>query len=137
MRAIQVNSYGGPETLSVAEVDAPQPGPGQLLVDVAACGVNYIDTYQRSGLYPVPLPLVPGLEGAGTVSAIGDGVTEFAVGDRVAWAAAPRSYAERTVVDADRAVPVPDGVADDVAAALLLQGMTAHYLATSTYPVQP
>ena len=137
MRAIQVNSYGGPETLEVAEIDAPQPGPGQLLVDVAASGVNYIDTYQRSGLYPVPLPLVPGLEGAGTVSAIGDGVTEFAVGDRVAWAAAPRSYAERAVVDADRAVPVPDGVADDVAAALLLQGMTAHYLATSTYPVQP
>jgi NADPH2:quinone reductase len=137
MRAIQVNSYGGPEALATADVDAPQPGPGQVLVDVAASGVNYIDTYQRSGLYPVPLPLIPGLEGAGTVSAVGEGVTEYAVGDRVAWAAAPRSYAERVVVEADRAVPVPDGVTDEAAAALLLQGMTAHYLSTSTYPVQP
>ena len=137
MRAIQVSSYGGPEALQVVDLDAPQPGPGQVLVDVAASGVNYIDTYQRSGVYPVPLPLVPGLEGAGTVAAVGDGVTDLAVGDRVAWAAAPASYAERVLVDAARAIPVPAGVGDDVAAAVPLQGMTAHYLATSTYPVQP
>jgi NADPH2:quinone reductase len=136
MRAIQVNSYGGPEALQVVDVDASQPGPGQVLVDVAASGVNYIDTYQRSGIYQVPLPLVLGLEGAGTVAAVGTGVTHIAIGDRVAWAAAQGSYAERVLVDAERAIPVPDGVPDDVAAAVPLQGMTAHYLAASTYPVQ-
>ncbi|HYW27972.1 MAG TPA: quinone oxidoreductase [Terriglobales bacterium] len=136
MRAIQVNSYGGPEALELVDVDASAPGPGQVLVDAAACGVNYIDTYQRSGIYQVPLPLVLGLEGAGTVAAVGEGVSELAVGDRVAWAAAQGSYAERVLVDAARAIPVPDGLPDDVAAAVPLQGMTAHYLATSTYPVQ-
>ena len=136
MRAIQVSSYGGPEALQLVDVDASRPGPGQVLVDVAACGVNYIDTYQRSGVYQVPLPLVLGLEGAGTVAAVGEGVTEVAVGDRVAWAAAQGSYAERVLVDAARAIPVPDGVSDELAAAVPLQGMTAHYLATSTYPVQ-
>jgi NADPH2:quinone reductase len=136
MRAIQVNSYGGPEALELVDVAASAPGPGQVLVDVAACGVNYIDTYQRSGIYQVPLPLVLGLEGAGTVAAVGEGAGGLAVGDRVAWAAAQGSYAERVLVDAARAIPVPDGVPDDVAAAVPLQGMTAHYLATSTYPVQ-
>jgi NADPH:quinone reductase len=136
MRAIQVNSYGGPEALQVVDVDASEPGAGQVLVDVAACGVNYIDTYQRSGIYQVPLPLVLGLEGAGTIAAVGAGVTDLAVGDRVAWAAAQGSYAERVLVDAARAIPVPDGVSDEVAGAVPLQGMTAHYLATSTYPVQ-
>jgi NADPH2:quinone reductase len=136
MRAIQVNSYGGPEALQLVDVDTPQPGPGQVLVDVAASGVNYIDTYQRSGIYQVPLPLVLGLEGAGTVAAVGSGVTDLAVGDRVAWAAAQGSYAERALVAAAQAVPVPDGVSDEVAAAVPLQGMTAHYLASSTYPVQ-
>jgi len=136
MRAIQVNSYGGPEALQLVDVDASQPGPGQVLVDVAACGVNYIDTYQRSGIYQVPLPLVLGLEGAGTITAAGAGVTDLAVGDRVAWAAAQGSYAEHVHVDAARAIPVPAGVSDEVAAAVPLQGMTAHYLASSTYPVQ-
>ena len=137
MRAIQVQSYGGPEALRVVDIDPPRPGAGQVLVDVAASGVNYIDTYQRSGVYQVPLPLLPGLEGAGTVTAVGEGVTEPRVGDRVAWAAAPGSYAEQAVVPAAGAIPVPDGVSDELAAALPLQGMTAHYLCSSTYPVQP
>jgi len=137
MRAIQVDSYGGPDTLVAADVDAPRPGPGQVLVDVAASGVNYIDTYHRSGVYPIPLPLIPGQEGAGTVVAVGEGVSEPGVGARVAWAAAAGSYAEQVVVDAARTIPVPDGVGDDVAAALPLQGLTAHYLCTSTYAVQP
>jgi NADPH2:quinone reductase len=136
MRAIQVNSYGGPEALEVVDIDASQPGPGQVLVDVAASGVNYIDTYQRSGVYQVPLPCVLGLEGAGTVAAVGEGVTDLEAGDRVAWAAAQGSYAEQVLVQAAQAIPVPDGVPGDLAAAVPLQGMTAHYLATSTYPVQ-
>ena len=95
MRAIQVNTYGGPDALRLVDVDASQPGPGQVLVDVAASGVNYMDTYQRSGLYQVPLPLRLGVEGAGTVAAVGEGVTDLAAGDRVAWVAAQGSYAER------------------------------------------
>jgi NADPH:quinone reductase len=136
MRAIQVQQHGGPEVLQVADVPSPLPGPGQVLVDVAASGVNFIDTYQRSGLYPTPTPFVPGLEGAGTVAAVGEGVTDFGVGDRVCWAAAPGSCAEQVVVDAARAIRVPDGVTDELAAAVPLQGITAHYLCTSTYPVQ-
>ena len=137
MRAIQVNSYGGPEALELCDVAAPQPGPGQVLVDVAACGVNYMDTYQRSGAYPAPLPLRLGVEGAGRVAALGEGVTDLAVGDRVAWVAAQGSYAQHVLVGAAQAIPVRDGVSDEVAAAVPLQGLTAHYLATSTYPVQP
>jgi NADPH2:quinone reductase len=136
MRAIRVERYGGPEVLQAVDVDARQPGPGQVLVDVAASGVNYVDTYQRSGLYQVSLPFVPGAEGAGAVAAVGDGVSGLAVGDRVGWVAAPGSYAQQVVVDVDRAIRVPDGVSDEVAAAVLLQGLTAHYLSTSTYPVQ-
>ncbi|TMC06627.1 MAG: quinone oxidoreductase [Chloroflexi bacterium] len=136
MRAIQVNSYGGPEALELVDVAAPQPGPGQVLVDVAASGVNYMDTYQRSGMYPAPLPLRLGVEGAGRVVALGEGVTDLAVGDRVAWVAAQGSYAQHVLVGAAKAIPVPDGVSDEVAAAVPLQGLTAHYLATSTYPVQ-
>jgi NADPH2:quinone reductase len=137
MRAIQIQQHGGPEVLRIADVAPPQPGPGQVLVDVAASGVNYIDTYQRAGLYPIPVPFVPGMEGAGTVVAAGDGVSDLRAGDRVAWVAAPASYAEQVVVDAERAIPVPDGVSDEVAAAAPLQGITAHYLSMSTYPVQP
>ena len=137
MRAIQVNSYGGPEALELVDVAAPQPGPGQVLVDVAASGVNYMDTYQRSGMYPAPLPLRLGVEGAGRVAALGEGVADLAAGDRVAWVAAQGSYAQHVLVGAAQAIPVPDGVSDEVAAAVPLQGLTAHYLATSTYPVQP
>lgn len=137
MRAIQVAELGGPDVLTIAEVPAPTCGPTDLLVDVDAAGINYIDTYFRSGLYPRELPYVPGLEGSGTVAAVGVEVTGFAVGDRVAWADAPGSYAEQAVIPAAVAVPVPDGIDAAVAASALLQGMTAHYLLTSTYPAQP
>ncbi|HEU4676039.1 MAG TPA: quinone oxidoreductase [Motilibacteraceae bacterium] len=133
VRAVLVESNGGPEVLAVRDVEAPTPGTGQLLVQVAAAGVNYMDTYQREGVYQVPTPFVLGSEGAGRVLAVGEGVQDVAVGDRVAWSQAQGSYAEQVLVPAEKAVPVPDGVGDDVAAAVLLQGLTAHYLVTSTY----
>ncbi|EOM75807.1 quinone oxidoreductase [Rhodococcus rhodnii] len=137
MRAIQVTETGGPEALVSTETAEPVPGDDELLVAPAAIGVNYIDTYHRSGAYPRALPFVPGEEGAGVVIAAGSRVRDIEVGDRVAWASASGSYAERVVVPAAAAVAVPDGVADDVAASALLQGMTAHYLSHSTHPVAP
>ncbi len=137
MRAIQAREAGGPEVLELVELPDPTPGPGQVLVKVAAAGVNFIDTYRRAGIYPVPFPHVVGSEGAGEVVALGEGVPDVAVGDRVAWSDAPDSYAELVLVSAARLVPVPDGVDIEVAGAIPLQGMTAHYLVTSTYPVQP
>ncbi|PRY29708.1 NADPH2:quinone reductase [Umezawaea tangerina] len=134
-KAVLVRSTGGPEVLELTDVEPKEPGPGQLLVAVAAAGVNYIDTYHRSGLYPLELPLALGLEGAGTVTAVGPDVTGFAVGDRVAWHESPGSYAEQVLVAAEQAVPVPEGVDDETAAATMLQGLTAHYLVTSTYPI--
>jgi NADPH2:quinone reductase len=136
MRAVVVESVGGPEVLTAAEAADPTPGDGELLVRVAAAGVNYIDTYHRTGAYPMPTPFVPGLEGAGEVVAVGDGVSRFKVGDRVAWSAAIGSYAELAKVPEAGAVAVPDGVELEVAAGAMLQGMTAHYLTRSTYPVQ-
>ncbi|MBH0774848.1 quinone oxidoreductase family protein [Nocardia bovistercoris] len=133
MRAIQVSEHGGPEVLVLTEIPDPCPGPDQLLVDVEAIGVNYIDTYVRTGRYPTAVPYVPGSEGTGVVAAVGANVTEFSVGDRVAWAAATGGYAERVAVDAAVAVAVPDAVAAEVAASALLQGMTAHYLLESVY----
>jgi NADPH2:quinone reductase len=137
MRAIVVRRTGGPEVLEAAEVPDPQPGPGQLLVDVAAAGVNFMDIYQREGRppYTPALPYVPGAEGAGTVLTAGPDVTGFAVGDRVAWTGVPGSYASRAVVPAASALPVPDGVGLETAGAVLLQGMTAHYLSHDTFPV--
>ena len=137
MRVIQVEQQGGPEVLTVAEQPAPQPGPGQIVAEIAAAGVNYMDIYQREGVggYGRPLPFVTGGEGAGTIIAIGADVTGLAVGDRVAWVG-PGSYAEQVVLPADRVVPVPDGISTELAAAAILQGMTAHYLANSTYPVR-
>ncbi len=135
MRAIRVEERGGPEVLRLAEVDQPEPGEGQLLVEVTAAGVNFIDTYQRSGIYQVPLPFTPGSEGAGTVTAVGAGVTGISPGDRVAWATSLGSYAEQTVVPTDQAVRVPDGVDTATAAASMLQGMTTHYLVRSTFPI--
>jgi NADPH:quinone reductase len=137
MRVIEVASRGGPEVLALAERPDPQPGPGQVVAKVAAAGVNYMDIYQREGVggYRPELPFVTGGEGAGTVLAVGEGVTGLGVGDRVAWWA-PGSYAEQVVLPASRVVPVPDGIRTEVAAAALLQGMTAHYLVTSTYPVR-
>src|SRR5580700_11709175 len=138
MRVIKVEQRGGPEVLILAEHPDPQPGPGQIVVEVAAAGVNYMDIYQREGVggYRPPLPFVTGGEGAGTVIAVGAGVTGLAVGDRVAWVG-PGSYAEQVLLPADRVVPVPDGISTELAAAAILQGMTAHYLVTSTYPVRP
>ena len=115
----------------------PEPGPGELLVEVAAAGVNFIDTYHRSGLYELPLPAVLGQEGAGTVLAIGDETEGFAAGDRVAWCGSGGSYAQRAVVRAAVAIPVPDDISIEVAAAVGLQGMTAHYLATDCPRLQP
>jgi NADPH2:quinone reductase len=135
MRAIVVTELGGPEVLVHAEHPDPEPGPGQVVVETAAAGVNFIDIYRRSGVYRQPLPYVPGHEGAGVVVAVGDGVTDVAVGDRVAWHDAPGSYAERVVVDAAATVPVPDGTDLVAAAAVMLQGMTAHYLCRSTFAV--
>jgi NADPH2:quinone reductase len=137
LRAVVVTRNGGPEVLELREERAPEAGPGQLVVDVEAAGVNYRDVYEREGSYGGSTPFVAGVEGAGAVAAIGDGVTDVTVGDRVAWTSAQGSYAEQVVVEAARAVPVPDGVSSEVAAAVLLQGITAQYLATGAYSVQP
>ena len=136
MRAVIAERHGGPDVLAVVQRDAPAPGPGQLLVDVAAAGVNFADIYRREGWTPYSgeVPYVPGTEGAGTVAAAGPGVDGPGVGDRVAWTGAA-SYAEQVIVPAGQAVPVPDDVDLEVAAAVLLQGMTAHYLSNDTYPV--
>ncbi len=136
MRVIQVTEHGGPEVLALNEAPTPHPGTGHIVVDVAAAGLNYIDTYQRSGSYPIDTPFVLGMEGAGTVREVGGGVHSISVGDRVAWKEGLGSYAESVAIEAAQAVPVPEGVTDELAAAVILQGITAHYLATSTYPVQ-
>lgn len=127
MQAVRISEHGGPEVLEVVEIPPPEPGRGQLLVNVAAVGVNYRDVYEREGSYGGDLPAIIGAEGAGSV---------VGTGDRVAWVAAPGSYAQQVVVDEERAVPVPEGVSDDLAAAALLQGITAHYLSSSTHDVQ-
>ncbi|MFD3744241.1 quinone oxidoreductase family protein [Nocardia sp. NPDC058633] len=137
MRAIQVSEHGGPEVLRYVEVPDPQAGPGQLLVETQGVGVNYIDIYFRTGQYPQATPYLPGSEGTGVVVAVGSDVTEFAVGDRVAWASAPGSYADLVAVDEAVAVKVPDDVEPTVAAAALLQGMTAHYLTESVFSPEP
>ena len=136
MRAIVVRRLGGPEVLGVEQVDEPAPGRGEAVVEVAAAGLNFIDTYHRSGLYPVELPFTPGLEAAGMVSAVGPGVDGLAEGDRVVFCTTIGAYAEKTAAPADRLVPVPDDISPDLAAAVMLQGLTAHYLATSTYPLE-
>src|ERR1700685_345022 len=138
MRVVQVDRRGGPEVLNVTEREAPRPGPGQVVVDVAAAGVNYMDIYQREGVggYRPDLPFVPGAEGAGTVSAGGECAAHLAVGEPVAWAGPGSSYAEQVALPANRVFPVPPGVSLQVAGAVILQGMTAHYLVTSTYPVR-
>lgn len=136
MRAIQAVRAGGSEVLQLIDLPDPVPSPHEVVVKSAAAGVNFIDTYRRSGTYPMPFPHVPGDEGAGVVTAVGQGVTDLAVGDRIAWADCPGSYAELVRVKADRALQVPDDMALDVAAALPLQGLTAHYLVTTTYPVK-
>jgi NADPH:quinone reductase len=134
--ALVVPRTGGSDVLTVQDREVPAPGPGQVRVTVAAAGINFIDIYQREGVYPKPLPFVIGGEGAGTVEAVGDGV-DLLVGDRVAWAEGPGSAAGAVLVDAAKVVHVPDGVDLEVAAAVMLQGITAHYLVNSTYVVRP
>lgn len=133
MWAVQIDEQGGPEVMRWRELPDPTPRAGEIVVELAAAGLNYIDTYQRSGLYSVPLPYTLGLEGAGTVVALGDGVASVAVGDRVAWATAPGSYAEQVALKADAAMVLPADVGLDTAAAVPLQGMTAHFLTTDTF----
>lgn len=138
MNAIRIDRNGGPEVLQLVDVPAPSPGPGDVLVRQAASGVNFIDTYLRTGLYKRDLPFIVGAEGAGVVEAVGDGVTDFKPGDRVAYAQSPNlgGYAQFNAVPARLLVAVPDGVDDRAAAAVMLQGMTAHYLANDTFPLQ-
>ena len=136
MQVVRIHQQGGPEVLRLEEVPTPEPGPGQARVRVAAAGVNFIDIYHRSGQYKVPLPFSIGREGAGTVEAVGPGVSDVGVGQRVAWAGVPGSYATHVLAPAAELVPVPDGVSDQHAAAAMLQGMTAHYLSHSSFPLE-
>lgn len=137
MRAVVVTRLGGPEVLEVRDEPPPVPGASELLVDVEAAGVNYRDVYERQGRYGNSPPFVAGVEGAGSVAALGEGIDGFSVGECVAWVSAQGSYAQQVVIGAARAVAVPDGVSSELAAAALLQGMTAQYLASSTYAVRP
>jgi NADPH2:quinone reductase len=136
MKAIQVRQLGGPEAMELAELPIPQPKPNEAVVRLSAAGVNFIDIYFREGRYKAPLPLVLGQEGAGEVTAVGSEVHDLRVGDRVAWVGAFGSYAEYSAVPANRLVKIPEGVSDQQAAAAMLQGMTAHYLSHSTYPLK-
>jgi NADPH2:quinone reductase len=136
MRAIQVTKHGGPGVLAVADLPVPKPKPNEVVVKVAAAGVNFVDTYYREGRYPGQPPFTLGQEAAGAVSELGSEVKTWKVGDRVAYVGALGSYAEYASVPADRLVRVPDGITDQQAAAAMLQGMTAHYLVHSTYPLQ-
>ena len=136
MRAVRLLAHGGPEVLSYTELPSPRPGPGQVLVSVEAAGVNFIDIYQRTGLYSVTLPAVLGQEAAGTVAALGDGDTGWREGDRVGFVVQLGAYADSVVVAADRLVPLPAKVSAQEAAAVLLQGMTVQYLTTSTFPLK-
>jgi NADPH2:quinone reductase len=136
MKAIQVKQPGGVEALELVDLPVPQPKPNQALVKIAAAGVNFIDVYQREGRYKVALPFIAGQEGAGAVTAVGAEVKTLQPGDRVAWAGVQGGYAEYAAVPADRLVKIPQGVSDREAAAAALQGMTAHYLVHSTFPLQ-
>lgn len=135
--AITIGRIGGPEVMEFAEHPEPSHSDAQVVIDVTAAGVNFIDTYHRTGLYPMEMPFTPGLEGAGTISSAGASVSDFAVGDRVAWTGSIGSYATTMVADPDRLVQVPDGVDLKTAAAAMLQGLTAHYLATDTFELGP
>ena len=136
MRAVRIHAHGGTEALTVERVAVPRPGKGEALVRVETAGVNFIDVYKREGLYKLPLPATLGEEGAGTVVAVGDGVREVSAGDRVAWAMQGGAYAEYALVPAWKLVPIPAEVSTAQGAAVMLQGMTAHYLATSTWPLK-
>ncbi|MES2391246.1 MAG: quinone oxidoreductase [Acidobacteriota bacterium] len=137
MRAIQIAETGGPDVLKLVKIDRPKAAAGQVLVQVAASGVNFIDTYLREGRYPAELPFVPGQEAAGTIVELGDDVASFAVGDRVAWTGTRGTYAEFALAPAKDSLKVPDALSLDDAAAAMTQGLTAHYLAYDTYAIQP
>lgn len=138
VKAVRVHAQGAADVLSYEDVDVGSPGPGQIRVKQSACGLNYIDVYMRSGLYPLPeLPAVVGMEGAGTVEAVGEGVTHVAVGDRVAYPMVPGGYAEARLLPDWKAAKLPDAIEEKTAAAMMLKGMTAHYLLHRTYKVQP
>ena len=133
MKAMRFHQHGGPEVLVYEDAPTPEAGPGEAIVRIEAIGLNYIDTYHRDGLYPVELPCIPGMEAAGTIARIGDGVEGVNVSDRVAYAGALGAYAEEAAVAVDRLVPLPDDISCEVGAAAMLQGMTAHYLAHGSY----
>ncbi len=137
MQAIQIHEHGSYDKLVTADIATPEPGKDEVRIKVMAAGLNYIDTYHRTGLYPVALPFTPGVEGAGVIDAVGPGVVDFSAGNRVAWAFHPGGYAEYAIVPAAKVVPVPDEIELQQAAAVMLQGMTAHYLTHSTFPVNP
>jgi NADPH2:quinone reductase len=138
MQAIIVNGFGGPEVFTSTEVERPAPGSGQVLVELTVSGVNFMDAYQRNGATPVRAPFLAGVEGVGVVVEVGAGVTDLEVGQRVGWLSGGQgTFADYAVVDAGKAVPIPSDVDDEPAAAVLMQGVTAHYLATDTYPIQP
>ena len=136
MKAIRISQYGGAEVLSFVDIDVADPGEGQVRITIEAAGVNFIDTYHRTGLYPLNLPLTLGLEGAGIVHAVGAGVSDLTEGDRVAWKSVEGSYAEQVVAAAAEVVKIPSDVATKTAAAVMLQGLTSHYLVNSTYPIR-
>jgi len=136
MKAIQIQSIGGPEVLQLVDLPIPQPGPGQILIRIEATGVNFIEVYFRKGVYKASFPMIPGSEAAGTVEELGPGVNGFKAGDQVASVAVIGSYAEYALVPAAQLVKIPDGLSLEHAAAAMLQGMTAHYLAFSTYPLK-
>lgn len=137
MRAVRIHAYGGLEALKLDDIPTPEPGPGEARVRLEAIGVNFIDVYQRTGLYRSPLPLTLGQEGAGVVDVVGDGVTEVKPGERVAYASVQGSYADYAIAPAWRLIQIPQGVETQQAVAAYLQGLTAHYLAHSTYPLKP
>lgn len=138
MRAVVVSEYGGHEVLSSAEVERPTPGPTGVLVAVTISGVNFLDVYQRTGVTPLRAPFIAGVEGVGVIAEVGSAVPDLVVGQRVGWLSGGQgTFADLTVVEAAKAVPIPDAVDDETAVAVLMQGVTAHYLATDTYPVQP
>ena len=137
VKAIRIERTGGPEVMAFVEVEVGEPGPGQIRIRHTAIGLNFIDVYFRTGLYPAPLPAILGMEGAGVVVAVGDGVDDLKPGDRVAYASGPMgSYSEERLMPADRVVPVPDAIDDQTAASMMLKGMTAQYLLRRTFPVQ-
>jgi NADPH2:quinone reductase len=137
MKAIRVHAFGGPDVLKYEDVPEPTPKPGEAVVKIDAAGVNFIDIYQRTGVYKPPLPVTLGQEGAGTITAVGTGATDVKIGDRVAWAGVVGSYAGYAAVPVDKLVPLPSTVTSKQGAAAMLQGITAHYLACSTYPLKP